>query len=176
MNLVGVALAVASLIATFAVLFRFLVSRNKSEMSSLEWLESFTVDSYAPMERLLDRGDFAFLASQPGYRPEIAKRLLSERRRLFKVYLGMLVRDFHRLLAIAKFMVVFSKEDRPEFAHALWRQQAIFYYAVSVLRCKVTFYPFGWTALDVPRVVHALEALRNQIQSVSGQQPAPFTA
>ena len=36
------------------------------------------------MERLLDQSDVRFLASQAGYREEIAKRLMAERRKIYR--------------------------------------------------------------------------------------------
>jgi len=50
-------------------LFWRLASRSDNQASTVEWFESFSLDSFAPMERLLDQSDFEFLAQQPGYRP-----------------------------------------------------------------------------------------------------------
>ena len=85
------------------------------------------------MMRLLDESDFAFLASQPGYQASIERRLRAERKAVFRGYLWRLVRDFNQLVSIAKLMVVFSEEDRTEFAKSLWRQQVTFYFAVCAL-------------------------------------------
>ena len=155
--------AVAILLLTFIGLFFRLASRLDSRKASPAWLEEFSLESYAPMERLLDASDFRFLEAQPGYRPEIGKRLLSQRRKLFGEYLRMLVRDFNRLHLFARLMLVHSEQDRPEFARELFRQQVRFYFAVCLVRCKVALYPLGWTALDVPKLLHGLEHMRNQI-------------
>ena len=128
------------------------------------------------MERLLDQGDFAFLASQSGYRPEMAKSLLSNRREAFCEYLYLLVRDFNRLHFIARLMLVHSSEDRPEFASALWRQQITFYFAICLVRCKVALYPLGWTAVDVPELLEALQKMRHQIVSALPQQAETASA
>src|SRR5437870_1680271 len=88
--------------AAFAVLFVRLISRVDASACTSEWLENFSLESYAPMQRLLDKQDFVFLAAQRGYRPEIAKRLLAERRKVFLSYLRNLVRDFNQLLALAR--------------------------------------------------------------------------
>ena len=112
------ALPVIALLLAFAVLLIRLASRVGAGSSNLEWLDDFSIERFAPMERLLDPKDFKFLKSQPGYRASMGVRLLLERRRAFAGYLGMLTRDFNRLLGIAKLMLVFSTEDRPEFAKA----------------------------------------------------------
>ena len=175
MTYLSIGLAVVLLLAMFIAVIRRLVSRAKTGIESVEWLETFSMEVYAPMERLLDRSDFEFLAAQPGYRPEVGRDLLRERQEIFKQYLGMLVTDFNRLLGIAKFMAVFSVEDRSEFAKALWRQQAVFYFAVGAVRLRLAFYPRGWTALDVPRLVHALGDMRNLIDEIAARRNGPLT-
>jgi hypothetical protein len=168
--LIVVAIVVAVLIAAFGLLFRQLASRSDNQAFTAEWFESFSLDSFAPMERLLDQSDFEFLAQQPGYRPEIGARLLKERKKLFLGYLRLLIGDFNRLLRIARLMIVYSAEDRSEFAKVLWRQQTTFYFAVCAVRLRVALYPLGWTSLDVSRLMQALENMRSQVAQL-GFQP-----
>ena len=106
------AIAIALVTACFAGLFWRLASRFDAQQCTAEWLDSFSVKSYAPMERLLEKSDWAFLASQPGYRPEIGKRLMSQRRKIFRAYLRLLVRDFNQLIGIGKLMVVSGEVGR----------------------------------------------------------------
>ncbi len=171
MILEGLSVAVLLLLVSFAFLFLRLASRFDAEPHSPAWLDEFSLDNYAPMERLLDRGDFLFLAAQPGYRPEMAKRLLVTRRKAFCEYLYQLIRDFNQLHFIAKLLLIHSPEDRPEFAAALWRQQLTFYYGVCLVRCKVALYPLGWTPVEVPELLEALERFRRQIRSALPRQP-----
>ena len=168
--LILVAIAVAFLIAAFVLLFWRLASRSDNQAVTVEWFESFSLDSYAPMERLLDQGDFEFLSQQPGYRPEIGARLLKERKKLFLGYLRLLIGDFNHLLRIARLMIVYSSEDRAEFAKLLWRQQVTFYFAVCAVRLRVALYPAGWTSLDVSRLMQALDDMRGQVAQL-GFQP-----
>jgi hypothetical protein len=168
--LIMVGIAVAFLIVAFVSLFWRLASRSDNQASTAEWFESFSVESFAPMERLLDQSDFEFLAQQPGYRPEIGARLLKERKKLFLGYLRLLIGDFNQLLRIARLMIVYSTEDRAEFANVLLRQQATFYFAVCAVRLRVALYPVGWTSLDVSRLMQALENMRNQVTQL-GFQP-----
>ena len=162
--IIPIAIVILLLAACFAGLFWRLASRFDARQCTAEWLDSFSLESYAPMERVLGNEDIAFLASQPGYRPEIARRLMAERRRIFAAYLWALVRDFNQLVRIGKLMIVYSTEDRQEFARRLWRQQVRFYAGVCSLRLQLALYPLGWTTTDARRLVEALAAMRNQVQ------------
>ena len=165
------ALAVITmLIGTFALLFWKLATRSDNQACTAEWFENFSVDSYALMERLLDRSDFEFLAGQPGYKPEIGVRLLKERKKLFLGYLRTLIADFNRLLRIARLMIVYSTQDRAEFAKILWREQVSFYFAVCAVRVRVALYPIAWTPVQVSNLVRALDQIRNQVAEL-GFQP-----
>jgi hypothetical protein len=168
--LISAFVVAAFLIAAFALLFRTLASRLDNQACTAEWFESFSLDSFAPMERLLDQSDFEFLSRQPGYRPEIGERLLKQRKRLFLGYLRLLTGDFNQLLRIARLMIVYSTEDRGEFAKVLWRQQVTFYFAICAVRLRVALYPMGWTSLDVSKLMQALDNMRNQVAQL-GFQP-----
>src|SRR5579862_3724726 len=155
--LIVVCIVVALLIAAFTLLFAKLASRLDKQVSIAEWFDSFSLDNFSPMERLLDQSDFEFLSRQPGYRPEIGARLLKERKQLFLSYLQLLIGDFNQLLRIARLMIVHSAEDRADFAKVLWRQQVTFYFAVCALRVRVALYPLAWTSIDVSKLVGTLE-------------------
>ena len=169
-GLIVVAFVVAFLGAAFILLFWRLASRFDEHALSAEWFASFSMDSFGPMERLLDRGDFEFLSQQPGYRPEIGARLLKERKKLFLAYLHLLIGDFNQLLRIARLMIVHSTEDRAEFAKVLWREQVSFYFGVCAVRLRVALYPMAWTSLDVSRLLETLENMRSEVAQL-GFQP-----
>ena len=156
-----------------AGLFLILASRLNRQEVSAEWLDTFSLESYAPMERLLGKKDVDFLASQAGYSMEIAKRLMAERRKIFASYLGHLVRDFNQLMAIGKLMVVFAPQDREEFARRLFRQQVRFYAGVCSVRLQLALSPLGCT-VDAERLVGALAAMRDQVQSLATPRVAYF--
>jgi len=177
-----IAITIVLLLACFAGLFWRLASRFDERQCTPEWLDSFSVKSYAPMERLLDKSDLAFLASQPGYSPEIGKRLMSERRKIFRAYLRLLVHDFNQLIRIGKLMVVYSNQDQQEFARSLFRQQVTFYAQVCALQLQAALYPVGWTSLgwitvgwtkvDARGLLAALGAMRTQVQQLASR-PGP---
>jgi hypothetical protein len=166
MNVLAISLVVAFFIAAFLFLFHKLASRGATTARAGEGLEDFSLERYAPMERLLDKSDLAFLAAQPGYHRAISSRLLRERRKIFVGYLRLLTRDFKRLVAIAKLMRVQSAEDRPELATALLRQQMTFYFAVAVVRCRLALFPLGWPAVEGRKLVHALGEMRDQVEKL----------
>jgi hypothetical protein len=148
----------------FFGLFLRLASRFDPQQCTVEWLDGFSLESYAPIERLLDTRDLEFLQSQAGYRPEIGRRLMAERRKIFAAYLGHLVRDFNQLVRIGKLMIVYSSEDKQEFARQLWRQQVRFYAGFCSLRLQLALYPLGWTTTDAHRLLAALAAMRAHVQ------------
>jgi hypothetical protein len=165
--IIPIAIVVLLLSAGFLGLFWRLASRFDAGRCTTEWLDSFSLESYAPMERLLGKDDLQFLASQPGYRPAIGRRLMAERRRIFAAYLGRLVQDFNRLAGIGKMMVVYSTQDEQEFARRLWRQQAGFYVTVCSVRLQLALYPLGWSEEPAHRLVAALADLRDQVVLLS---------
>jgi hypothetical protein len=163
----AIALAVAFLTAVFIALFVRLASRLDAEQCTSEWLDNFSTCDYAPMQRLFDEKDFEFLASQPGYRPEIARQLRAERREVLAGYLQLLIRDFNQLHAIARTMLVYSTEDQPDFGKALRWQRITFYYAVTAVRFRLVLMPLGWTAPDVRKVVQPIESMRLHLQDMA---------
>jgi hypothetical protein len=163
-----VALVLIFLAACFAGLFWRLASRFDAGQCTVEWLDSFSLESYAPMERLLEKSDVDFLASQAGYGSQIARRLMAERRKIFALYLAHLVRDFNQLVRIGKLMIVYSTQDQQEFARRLWRQQLRFYFAVCSVRLQLALYPLGFAGAlgsggAAHRLVESLTAMRNQV-------------
>jgi hypothetical protein len=169
-----IALVLAFLAACFAGLFWRLASRFDARQCTAEWLDTFSLESYAPMGRLLEKRDLEFLASQAGYHREIARRLMAERRRIFAAYLGHLLRDFNQLVGIGKLMIVYSSQDRQEFARSLWRQQMRFYAGVCAVRVQLALYPIGWTGADAHPLVAALTAMRNQVLSLAAPRQTDF--
>ena len=159
--------AAVFLTAVFVALFRQLATRLDAENCTAEWLDNFSTADYAPMRRLFDKKDFEFLATQPGYQPEIARRLRAERREVLAGYLQLLTRDFNQLHAIAKLMLVYSTEDQPDFGKALLWQQITFYYAVTAVRCRLALMPWGWTAPDVRKLIQPIESMRLQLQQMA---------
>jgi hypothetical protein len=164
MTLWFVLLIVLSLAVAFGLLIRRLSSRADSPVQADEWLDTFAIETYAPLGRLMDDADYEFLARQPGYTPSIARVLRAERRKVLTGYLRLLVRDFNNLLAFAKTMLVQSGEDQPEFATSLLREQARFYFLICVVYCDVRLSAFGAGRKRVDELVTSLGRMQERLR------------
>jgi hypothetical protein len=150
-------------IGSFAMLMHRLLLRVDATENEAEWLDCFAVQNYLPMERLLDRSDYEFLKAQPGYRPEIARRLRADRRKIFCEYLRRLVRDFNQLIGIAKLMMVNSDVDRPDLARAISRQRNLFYLNVLAIECRLVLQPLGVPQVDVRGLLNSLQVVHTEL-------------
>ncbi len=168
MTISAVLMMAIALIAIFSRLKR----AREQDGIDLDWCRGFSIASY-PMERLFAEQDYHFLSAQPNLSPAVARRLQAERRRIFRRYLGELSRDFDRLLAAAKVLVVNVPEDRPELAKAIIRHRLAFSYALAVVRCRLFLSELGIGRVDVRPLVRALGNLRVQIGTVAEYAGSP---
>ena len=145
MSLALAVLAIVVLIvaAGLALTITKLARRNPEHTPDFEWCRQFTTARYRPMERLLQGDDYEFLEAQPGFDPEIARRLERARRAIFKRYLRSLSRDFERLVAAAAAVMTISHEDRPELARALFYQRIAFAWAMGQVRFRLVLNGMG---------------------------------
>ncbi len=168
MNLALSGAAVLSVLAAIAFffLFRRLVARERKETADLglEWCRDFSAANYRPMERLFSEADYEFLAAQPGFSPKIRRKLHVERQRLFRTYLRCLSRDFDRLFAVAKLLLLHAPQDRPDLARALLKHRVFFWYAMAAVECRLLLHQLGIGKVDVQPLVSALERLRDQLR------------
>ena len=147
-------------VGAFVLLFRTALRPDRFEGLTPEWLNGFSVARYKPMERLLSEEDFEFLASQKGYTPRIARRLRSERRRIFREYLHCLKRDFGRLEAGIRLFMVHATEDRPELAKALLRCRLSFTFGVFAAECRVALHTIGIGTVDIRQLIGSVDGMR----------------
>jgi hypothetical protein len=166
MVLTTFSIAVVLVATAFAFLFYRLASRVDPEARSADWLENFSLDSYAPMARLLDPKDFAHLERHAGYHRALGKRIRTERRKAFVGYLELMVIDFNQLLKFGRLMVVTSLVDRSDFDRALRRQQISFYLAVCSIRCKLLLAPLG-LRVQGTELVASLGQIFRQVQELA---------
>jgi len=175
------AMSVLTLAVVLAVvlglLLRSLMKQNNtnqfSAQSSADWLDEFSAIEYRPMKRLLSEEDFRFITRQPGYTPEIGKRLRKERRLVFRSYLRNLTRDFNRLYQAATILMVYSEVDRPDLAASLLKIRANFYYALGLVHLRLLLHAVGFEMMDVTPMLQPLEFLHVQVRSL---QPAGIGA
>jgi hypothetical protein len=160
-------LQVSVFVAAFTLLLLKLSRRYRMpEAEALGWLDQFSAARYQPMERLLNNRDCRFLASQPGYRPSIARRLRRQRIGIFQAYLGGMIGDFQRLLNTARHVVVYSPSDQLAFAVTEWRFRLPFYASVVAVEGRVLLHIFGARRVDARRLLANLERLHGYTQQL----------
>jgi hypothetical protein len=123
----------------------------------------FSLERYRPMKRLLGDEDIVFLESQPGYRPAMGAQLKRERRRIFRLYLGDLKHDFHRLHAQARALAAGSGEASSDLVQLLLRQQLTFLRATTLLEMRLALSAVGIGAVDVRPLLAMVDGMRQDL-------------
>jgi len=131
------------------------IYRNSKVEEGLNHVE-FSPARYEPMARLMSDEDLLFLRSQPGFRPEIGKKFSRDRRRIFRMYLQELARDFHRLHAHAREVAASLPADHAPLVGMLIRQQMRFWFEMTAIEMRLSL---GWTATAVAQARGLIEAL-----------------
>lgn len=157
----GLVLLVAG---AFLWIFRLMITSGKREASDLNGLGQFSIEKYRAMQRLLSREDFEFLENQPGFSAKVAGRFRAMRRRILRLYLADLGRDFENIYAVAKLCVLHSAEDRPGLALALLRQKWTFNYAIALAHVRLMLQPLALGRLDTGALVDAVDAMYGQLR------------
>jgi len=174
---VGASIVGVLLLAALAVLVWGLVSSTKVRGVDPDWLKRFSVASYRPMERLLSEDDIRFLRSQPGYVPGMEKVFRARRRKIFRLYLAKLRRDFGRLHLALRLMVLHAPQDNPELAKTLVKQKFVFLAGLLAVHVRLSLYALGlgWGGVDASGLVRILDTMRAELQNLM-LAPAPVAA
>ena len=159
MGIVGVLVLIASALFIWTV-----ASSTRVRGVDPDWLGSFSVATYRPMERLLSEDDIRFLKSQPGYEPNMEKALRSDRRKIFRAYLRSLGRDFNRLHLALRLVVLHSPEDRPDLATALIKQKLLFFAGLVAIHARLQLYGLGIGTVDVRDLLASLDTMRSELE------------
>jgi hypothetical protein len=166
--LICVALAVA-----FFLLFRKLAPESPTLPAGEDWLEHLSPGHYGPMDKLLDRRDYDFLASQPGVSRQMLWQFRARRRSLFRGYLACLRADYGRLCAAIRILMVHSAQDRPDLAQFLVRQRLWFTLGLMSAQFYLALHTLGVGSVDARRLVHALDSMRLELGTlVMAAQPS----
>lgn len=160
------------ILALFFPTLRWLCRRTAVEEITPEWLESFSVSAYYPMQGLLSDEDFTFLSRQPGFDESLYRKLRRERLHIFQQYLIRLILDFNRLHAVARMMLARSDRDRSDAVSKLMKLKlqfsiAVFQAETSYLLCCV-----GFKFLAVRRLIAVLENMSLELSTLSATQAA----
>jgi len=155
-SLVALGLTCLGLILALSIaLYR--LSKASTAPVTVEWAQSFSLSAYAPMERLLEDADFAFLKTQQGCNRKILRELRARRVRIYSAYLSMMARDFHRLYTLLQGYLVNAEIDDPEIAQALLRQRWLFMRSLLITQIRLRLYGMG---IGTVSCEHLMEAMR----------------
>lgn len=159
-SLTAVGLVALGLVIVLVLSLRRLLKASEAPVT-VEWAKSFSLSAYAPMERLLDEGDFEFLKSQPGYSRKIARDLRAKRVRIFRAYLGMMARDFSRLHSTLQSYLLALAVDDPQISAELVRQKWLFQRALLLAYFQLQLYSLGLGTVQCAPLMNAIRSMGN---------------
>jgi hypothetical protein len=120
---------------------------------------------YRPMLWLLDEADCRSIAAVfPGNSQ--LRRIRSERRSLFRIYLRNLGADHARIVAGIREALVESERDLPDLAKALYRCRVKFFWAMTLIEFKLQLHALRIGTVDARGLVAAVDGLQLQLQDL----------
>ena len=160
---VAAVLSLGPIALALVLLYRKLSSQSDSEVA-LDQCLVLSLEKYRPMERLLQEQDFRFLATQPGFSPQLGRRFRTERRRIFRGYLRNLKKDFGRVSLAFRILIVHSVEDRGDLAASLVRLRLMFAVGMLAVEGRLLLHAAGLGTVDVSGLVASLETMQGQMR------------
>jgi hypothetical protein len=101
-------------------------------------VESFSSDKYRLLESVFSWDEeLAFLASQPGYGPDIGHRHRNIKRKLACDWISELQGEFEELFQKTLSLLANSEVDRPDLHKTLWRLKFTFTVRSALLRLRL---------------------------------------
>jgi hypothetical protein len=142
------------------------------DRDDLQRIENFSLMSYVPMNRLLNKADIEFLRSQPGYEPGLDQKLRAERRAVFRTYLRSLTRDFNALHKATRTFVADSPVDQPELTRQIVRTSFRFWYGVSLVHYRLLLDAVNLepTSVSVADLVNATGWMNQQLRELAASR------
>jgi len=123
----------------------------------------FALARYEPMARLLSDEDLGFLKAQPGFSSELGRKFSRERRRIFRLYLQELAKDFHRLHRHARAVVASLPADHSPLVGLLMRHQVRFWYEMLAIEARLSLGMVGACSVQARQLVEAIAAMHAEI-------------
>jgi hypothetical protein len=157
---------VVLLLLVTGLLLAGMVRQTREPVPDAVWLRNFSAARYRPMLRLLADDDYEFLMGM-GTDRSVVRRLRSERRRIFRMYLSNLIRDFSRLHHAARILVLESEVERSDVAARLVRIRFDFFLAVFAVRCRLVLHAAGIGTVDVRGLITAIECIRTDFRTLA---------
>jgi len=121
------------------------------------------VGRYRPMLRLLSSDDLSMAAGNP----KLYKALRAERQKLFRNYLTCLTKEYGRLLAGLRQVMVQSRIDRPDLARALAKNRILFALAICRIEVRLSLFSLGIGTVDISGVVEAFDRMRSSAAALA---------
>jgi hypothetical protein len=133
--LAGLVFAALALGWLFYWMFYRLTAVAPPMADAVAWLAAYSTNRYRSLERLLSDVDSDWLEtvwrSSGGPQPSKAREnLRANRRRVFRMLLATIRRDFARLERIGKAILLESSVDRPDLAGLLVKARIVFGFAL----------------------------------------------
>ncbi len=163
-------LLVVLLSALFFPVLAKLLKRCPAQEITSDWLETFSVSSYHPMEGLLSDEDFKFLSRQPGFDLSLYRKLRRERLRIFKQYLDRAIIDFNRLHTAVRTIVAHASYDCSDVAGKLIWLRIRFSWAVLKAEFSYHLCLLGFRSLAVRSLIGQLDEMYAQLGLVTAAQ------
>ncbi|HEX4749631.1 MAG TPA: hypothetical protein VH302_08830 [Bryobacteraceae bacterium] len=151
----------------FLPILRSIGRKPATEDITPEWLDSFSVSAYYPMQGLLSDEDFTFLSCQPGFDVSLYRKLRRDRLHIFRQYLLRLILDFNRLHAVARMILSHSAQDRSDVVAKIMRLKIRFSLAVLQAEASYMLCLIGFRFLAVRSLIAALEEMSLELSSLA---------
>lgn len=171
--ILGLTVILVVLLAALALAARRALSADAGLPLNADWIDELSVERYRPMMRLLDETDVRFLASQPGFTPEMASALRARREEIFRGYLRCLTADFRQVCTALKVLMLQSRDDRPDLGAALLRAQTVFAAGILIVQVRLFLWRWGLCGIDLAELVKTFDGMRLELR---GLVPAGFAA
>ena len=121
---------------------------------------------YRPLGRLLAPTDFDYLRRR-GIDNRTIRKFRVERRKIYRMCLRSLVRDFNQMHARLTAMVVQSGDDRPELVAELARQRATFFYNVAQVEFRLFLHACGFETMPAINLLQPVEILQTRLRRMA---------
>lgn len=164
--------AIAALLGAVAWFYVRLAAPSDSPEQWIACVDEDLTYKYRPMVRLLNEEDFIFLRGDPGYRPDIEKRLRRSRARIYGRYLRLLHMDFCRLCKAGRALAVFAASDRTDFIDELARRQFAFRLRLLEAYWRLLVYRCGFPARGSAELLQVIEGLQHQVRLLTLPSPS----
>ncbi len=141
--------------------------RRHAASVNRHWLYQLSADRYRPMLRLLDEQDFSRLRNQPGFTPDMVKRVRLQRLQIFRQYLASLNLDFQHVVQALKVVMAESPQDRPDLARVLVRIQILFALGMLRVRLRLVLYRWGLAKVDISPLIGKFDLVREGLRALA---------